>query len=115
LQEGIADDSENEAKEGAQKEKIDIMINIEFEYYKSLKTLEITEGTTEKGVDAFSNPLISLKMHQILLPLLSTLASRILCIPATSATSKRVFSTAGRERKFPCYDNFSPLINFSIG
>jgi hypothetical protein len=56
LQEGIADDSEDEAEEGAQKEKMDTMINIEFEYYKSLKTLEITEGTTEKGVDAFSNP-----------------------------------------------------------
>jgi hypothetical protein len=43
-------------KKALKKRKMDTMINIEFEYYKSLKTLEITEGTTEKGVDAFSNP-----------------------------------------------------------
>lgn len=97
LYKGIGDDSEDEeAKNGGDEEdRVDTMINIELEYYKSLKTLDITEGTTENGEEVFSNPLLWWKMQQKMLPLLSTLARRILCIPATSAPSERVFSTAG--------------------
>lgn len=73
------------------------MINMEVDYYKALKTLEITEEQKRGDGDevSFSNPLLWWKLHSKMLPLLSTLARRILCTPATSAPSERVFSAAG--------------------
>ena len=42
-----------------------------------------------------SNPLLWWKEHQAEFPQLSKLARRVLCIPATSAPSERIFSVAG--------------------
>lgn len=42
-----------------------------------------------------ANPLDWWKQHQNEYPLLSHLAKRYLCIPGTSVSSERVFSTAG--------------------
>ena len=41
------------------------------------------------------DPLIWWKEHQYEYPLLSQLAKRYLCVPGTSVSSERVFSTAG--------------------
>ena len=50
---------------------------------------------TDDQPPPFSNPLVWWKAHAKELPLLSELAKRFLCIPATSAPSERVFSIAG--------------------
>lgn len=43
-----------------------------------------------------SNPLLWWKMHAADFPQLAKLARRVLCIPATSAPSERIFSVAGQ-------------------
>ena len=43
----------------------------------------------------YTNPLLWWKSHERDLPILSRLAHRTLCIPATSAPSERAFSMAG--------------------
>lgn len=52
--------------------------------YKEADLLEVKE-----------DPLVWWKEHQYQYPLLSQLAKRYLCIPGTSVSSERVFSTAG--------------------
>ncbi|KAI4820497.1 hypothetical protein KUCAC02_028474 [Chaenocephalus aceratus] len=52
--------------------------------YKEADFLEVKE-----------DPLVWWKEHQYEYPLLSNLAKRYLCIPGTSVSSERVFSTAG--------------------
>lgn len=52
--------------------------------YKEADLLEVKE-----------DPLVWWKDHQYEYPLLSHLAKRYLCIPGTSVSSERVFSTAG--------------------
>ncbi|CAM9536298.1 unnamed protein product, partial [Hapterophycus canaliculatus] len=41
------------------------------------------------------NPLAWWAQHSVTLPLLQELASRVLCVPASSASSERLFSKAG--------------------
>lgn len=53
--------------------------------YKEAPPLSLAEG----------NPLSWWKEHQCEYPLLSHLAKVYLCIPGTSVSSERVFSTAG--------------------
>ena len=43
----------------------------------------------------FSDAFAWWQMQEKLLPVLSTIARRLLCVPATSAPSERVFSVAG--------------------
>ena len=87
LFDGMGDD-ENDADDNFHLS--DQRINLQLEYYKSAKSLSVMLPG-----GALSNPLSWWQMHEKVLPLLSTLAKRMLCVPATSAPSERVFSVAG--------------------
>ena len=50
-------------------------------------------GAGDKKV--LPNPLLFWKANELRFPFVAELARRTLCIPATSAPSERVFSTAG--------------------
>lgn len=92
---GESDDEYGQA-ENPRRDVVDTIIDNDLQYHRSMKVLDILlEGKTEAGEENFSNPLLWWKIHRGVLPLLSTLARRMLCIPATSAPSERVFSTAG--------------------
>jgi zinc finger BED domain-containing protein 1 (E3 SUMO-protein ligase ZBED1) len=68
----------------------DHKVDNEFDKYQSLKGL-----TVMLLGDVISDPLNWWQLHEGVLPILSTLARRMLCVPATSAPSERVFSVAG--------------------
>ena len=94
----IGEDSDDECADEREKlgNNVEDIINVEIDYYKGLKNMDLTEERkNDDKQETFLNPLIWWKIHSKMLPLLSTLASRILCIPATSAPSERVFSSAG--------------------
>ena len=70
------------------------------------KKLKTPENQTEEETGRFketalmpitkgANPLNWWRKHECEYPLLSKLAKRYLCIPGTSVSSERVFSTAG--------------------
>lgn len=62
----------------------------ELEYYKNLRGLSVMlQG------NVLPDPLAWWQVQEKTLPLLSILAWRMLCVPATSAPTKRVFSVAG--------------------
>ncbi|XP_069105739.1 E3 SUMO-protein ligase ZBED1-like [Argopecten irradians] len=64
----------------------------------SLKTrieLELVNYKSTQNMPLDADPLLWWKQQELNFPLLSTLARRYLCIPATSVASERVFSTAG--------------------
>lgn len=69
-------------------------IDAEIENYKdNMDSISISNKVD--GERVLSNPLLWWKKNQKTLPLMSILARQILCIPATSAPSERVFSMAG--------------------
>jgi hypothetical protein len=79
------------AAENWNRESVEGVIRTEIELYKSAKGLKLTDPETGK----FSNPLDWWRVHQSDYPYLAKLSIRYLAIPATSAPSERVFSTAG--------------------
>ena len=69
-------------------------IDAEMENYRdNMNSISICSKVD--GERVMSNPLLWWKNKQKALPLMSILARQILCIPATSAPSERVFSMAG--------------------
>ena len=68
----------------------EMKVNTELDIYKNLKGLNV-----KLSGNIFSDPLTWWQMHEKMLPYLSTLARRLLCVPATSAPSERAFSIAG--------------------
>ena len=62
-------------------------------YEKATENIEIYKNLPPAPFD--SDPLQWWKLHEGKYPLLATLARKILCIPATSVASERVFSMAG--------------------
>ena len=73
---------------------IDAQVDAEIAFYKALQFLQ-GRKTAEDGSIIYLNPLEWWKNESAKLPILSKLARRVLCIPATSAPSERVFSAAG--------------------
>lgn len=56
---------------------------------------EVHRYTDLEPISLMLDPLLWWKSHESILPLLSRKARQLLCIPATSVPSERVFSTAG--------------------
>ncbi|KAK6485750.1 zinc finger BED domain-containing protein 1-like [Huso huso] len=56
---------------------------------------ELNSYLLAPSIDSEADQLAWWKVHQISFPLLSKLARKYLCIPATSSPSERVFSTSG--------------------
>ena len=87
LFEGIGDDDSESAVDDKEST---FNLDAELDNYKSMKSLSIFLPG-----DIVSDPLAWWQIHEKTLPVLSILARRLLCIPATSAPSERVFSVAG--------------------
>ena len=56
---------------------------------------ELANYKVEETMPLNSNPLLWWKAKELKYPILSKLAKRYLCVPATSVTTQRVFSSAG--------------------
>ena len=63
---------------------------VNFQLEARLKRYRIVNSVTE-----LANPLFWWQQRELKFPILSNLAKRFLCIPATSASSERLFSAAG--------------------
>jgi hAT family C-terminal dimerisation region len=63
------------------------------DYVNNMESIPIIKKVA--GERVMANPLIWWRNKQRQLPLMSNLARRTLCIPATSAPSERLFSLAG--------------------
>ena len=72
-------------------------IEEELQAYRDMSMLPMFDGPNGPLGDGAvaTNPLVWWKAHARKFPLISTVAKRFLCIPATSAPAERVFSVAG--------------------
>ncbi len=81
----------NEVVGGGDREEIHVdAVDAELTLYKQEPSIKLKHDDGR-----FNCPLTWWREHESKYKLLSILASRLLCIPATSAPSERVFSTAG--------------------
>ena len=71
-------------------------IDYELGESKEAPRLEMREVRADGTEGDHTNPLLWWHKNSLAYPLLSKLAKKLLCIPATSAPSERVFSVAGR-------------------
>ena len=69
-------------------------VTAELAHYRALPVMP-GKKTDAAGKIVHVNPLLWWRDQQEKLPIMSKLARRVLCIPATSAPSERVFSAAG--------------------
>ncbi|CAM9225809.1 unnamed protein product, partial [Laminaria digitata] len=65
------------------------------EEYEAQLTAELLQYRGMKPLREDANPLQWWEEHRSTLPLLKELAARVLCVPASSASSERLFSKAG--------------------
>ena len=70
-------------------------IDLELKTFRELPPLVKTRAVVDGETVVEWDPLKWWSQHCRMLPLLSALARKVLCIPATSASSERVFSSAG--------------------
>ena len=82
----VALDPQNWTRESAQ-----VVVQLELDLYKATPGLKLRCPDTGK----FCCPLQWWRQHHCRFPYISKLALKVLAIPATSAPSERVFSTAG--------------------
>ena len=91
----------------------EISVDLEMMSYEREEVLE--RLTVVDGKEVHTNPLSWWKLKESKYPILSSIARRILCVPATSAPSERLFSYAGltisnhRNRLLP--DNVLIMLN----
>ena len=89
-------DNENQLEHDNLGPNLEAQIEVEFARYKLEVPLpmRVPKGPNDNKL-VFSNPLDWWKTKFGTYPIISKLARRVLCIPATSAPSERVFSNAG--------------------
>lgn len=71
-------------------------VNTEIVRYQFEPKLEYVTGKDSQGKDVLGNPLEWWRNHETKFSTLAALARKLLCIPATSAPSERIFSHAGQ-------------------
>ncbi len=94
---GVAEAHEEQlpGAEGAEQEHNAFLYDVEREMQEYAAAPKIPRATQVNGKHVLNNPLEWWKVRCHKLPILSLLARRSLCVPATSAPSERLFSTAG--------------------
>ncbi len=75
--------------------EIERAVTAELDDYKTVMRIDMREIFDDGEKGKYIDPLAWWKSHKETFPILSHLARKILCIPATSAPSERVFSVAG--------------------
>ena len=77
-------------------ETLDVIVAREIDAYRAAPSLPMKErSSTDPAKTVYSDPLAWWKANQLVYPHVAPMARRLLCIPATSAPSERVFSVAG--------------------
>jgi hypothetical protein len=91
LEEGYHSDEDVADEVGEEDATANMAREIEHEIckYKALSALPFHDNSKK-----FADPLIWWRQKQSLFPILSCLAQKYLCIPATEAPSERIFSTS---------------------